>query len=375
MRLRQRLITLPPGVDIVDFVANDGKPREPSVRSEVRGRLTLGTLRDRYLDTLANGTIEKSTLGLIGTHFKHLVRTFGEQFALETLTLGDIQKHVDRRARQDIKPVTIKKELTTFRAAWNWATDMGLVTARFPIKGIRYPKTDEKPPYMTRDEIERRIAAGGLTDKQIRVLWGSLYLQAHEVAELVEFVRANATQPWVAPYATMVAHTGMRRSELLRVEIADLDFEGGTILVRERKRVKGTRSTRRAIMTPLLRKVLTDWLSVHPGGSRLFTQPQVVVRSKTKRTGPTPVTRDQARDHFRRTIRGSKWAVMKGVHTLRHSVVSCLAAAGVDQRVIDEIVGHQTEEQRRRYRHLAPQVTRAAVEKVFGSPATPPAGT
>ena len=33
-----------------------------------------------------------------------------------------------------------------------------------------------------------------------------------------------------------------------------------------------------------------------------------------------------------------------------------LASEGVDQRVIDEIVGHQSEEQRKRYRHLYPRV-------------------
>jgi hypothetical protein len=38
----------------------------------------------------------------------------------------------------------------------------------------------------------------------------------------------------------------------------------------------------------------------------------------------------------------------------------------VDQRVIDEVVGHQSEEQRRRYRHLYPAVVRGAVQRVFG---------
>ena len=39
----------------------------------------------------------------------------------------------------------------------------------------------------------------------------------------------------------------------------------------------------------------------------------------------------------------------------RHSFASNLAAASVDQRIIDEWMGHQTEEQMRtRYRHLFP---------------------
>ncbi len=49
-----------------------------------------------------------------------------------------------------------------------------------------------------------------------------------------------------------------------------------------------------------------------------------------------------------------------------HSFISALASVGVDQRVIDEVVGHQSEEQRKRYRHFYPKVVRAAIDRVFG---------
>ena len=41
------------------------------------------------------------------------------------------------------------------------------------------------------------------------------------------------------------------------------------------------------------------------------------------------------------------------------------ASSGVDQRVIDEVVGHQSEEQRKRYRHLYPHLMREAIRRVF----------
>ena len=89
-------------------------------------------------------------------------------------------------------------------------------------------------------------------------------------------------------------------------------------------------------------------------------------RSRTKRDGPTGVTKDEAHDHFKRTVVGSKWASLRGYHVLRHSFISALASEGVDQRVIDEIVGHQSEEQRKRYRHLYPGVMRDAFSRVLG---------
>ena len=53
-------------------------------------------------------------------------------------------------------------------------------------------------------------------------------------------------------------------------------------------------------------------------------------------------------------------------HAFRHSFISALAAKGVDQRIIDEIVGHQSEEQQRRYRHLLPSQKASALASVFG---------
>jgi integrase len=62
----------------------------------------------------------------------------------------------------------------------------------------------------------------------------------------------------------------------------------------------------------------------------------------------------------------SKWKVLRGYHVLRHSFASNLAAAGIDQRIIDEFMGHQTEVMRLRYRHLFPEQRQQAIKIVFG---------
>ena len=51
MRLKQRLIELPPGADIVEFVRHDGKPPLSLGAIPERQALTLTALRDRYLKT------------------------------------------------------------------------------------------------------------------------------------------------------------------------------------------------------------------------------------------------------------------------------------------------------------------------------------
>ena len=307
---------------------------------------------------------------------------------------------MDRRAKakgtdgKRLSPATIRKEIITLRTAWNWGVRMGLVAGRFPYAGLRYPKSDEKPPFQTREEIERQISSGGLKPAQVKELWEALYQQAHEIKELLAHAKENAVHPWIYPLITMAAHTGARRSELIRMGVGDVDLDGGIIIIRERKRVKGKRSTRRAPLTPLLRTALQEWLAVHPGGQALFCHTGEVERSKkrSRTTGhksgehrattlrgrletvrlrsdaPThgPLTPREYDDHFKRTLRGSAWQVVRGLHVLRHSFISCLAAAGVDQRIIDDIVGHQSEEMRRRYRHLTPALKSQAVLTVFG---------
>jgi integrase len=305
---------------------------------------------------------------------------------------------VDRRAKakggKRLGAATIRKEIVTLRTAWNWAERMGLVSGRFPYHGLRYPKSDEKPSFQTLEEIECRIGLEGLTPAQGNELWESLYLRTEEIADLLAFTKEHAAYPWIYPLICMAAHTGARRSELIRMQVADVDFAGGSVLIREKKRVKGKRSTRRAPLTPLLKEALTAWLAVHPGGTTLFCQAGEIERSKKRsRTtghqngkgrattltgrlatvrqrdqtpGPVPLTPSECHDHFRRTLRPGKWRVVRGLHTLRHSAASCLAAAGVDQRIVDDILGHQSIEMQRRYRHLTPQVKSQAVRAAFG---------
>jgi integrase len=255
--------------------------------------------------------------------------------------------------------------MASLRACWNWGTQSARLTAIFPGGGLKYPKKDEKPPFQTRAEIERKIERGGLTEVEIRELWESLFLRRTEVDELVVHVRDHATQPFLYPMLCLAAHTGARRSELLRLRVDDVDFATGTVLYREKKRSRGRRTSRRVPLSAFAQAVLQEWLAMHPGGQFLFCQAEVF-RSKTHREAPIPVTRDEAHDHLRRTLAESKWAVLRGWHVLRHSFASNCAAARIDQRVINEWMGHQTEEMVRRYRHLIPDQQKAAIDLVFG---------
>jgi integrase len=120
--------------------------------------------------------------------------------------------------------VTLRKEMATFRACWKWGVHGGKLRGPFPSRGLKYPKGEEKPPFQTWEEVERRIALGGLTGREQEELWDRLFLTRPEVGELLAFVRANAAHPWTYPAFCLAAHTGARRSEILRVKTFDVDF-------------------------------------------------------------------------------------------------------------------------------------------------------
>jgi integrase len=242
---------------------------------------------------------------------------------------------------------------------------MGFVTGSFPNRGLKFPKAEEKPPFQTWQEIERQIARG-VAPAEERDLWDCLFLTVPEITELLEFVKVTARHAFIYPMFCFAAHTGARRSEVLRARINDVDLEAATVCIHERKRAKEKRTSRRVALTPFLVGVLKEWLAMHPGGQSLFCHELQVFRSKTKRVEYGPLTRDEAGDHFKRTLAGSKWEKLRGWHVFRHSFVSNCAAKNIDQRVIDEWTGHQTEEMRRRYRHLFPHQQQTAIRLVFG---------
>ncbi len=399
LRIRQKLIRVPPGVSITDFILRDGHVVEPEVAASPEPVL-LEPLTEGYLAAHAGGAIEENSLATVRMHLGHFTTTLGKRFPVQDLTMADLQRHVDRRARKkyrgkNLSPVTLRKEMATFRACWNWGVQGGKLHGVFPSAGLKYPKTDEKPPFQTWKEIERQIARGGLGEAEQQALWECLFLTRAETAELLEYVRAHAAHGWIYPAVAFAAHTGARRSEVFRVRVHDVNFEAGTVLIREKKRARGTRTTRRVPLSPFLAEVLQTWLRKHPGGPYLFCHQGEVGHSKKRsrttghrwgagrptslrgrlatvrvrgdRPGPGAITADEANDHFQRTLAAGKWKVLRGWHALRHSFISNCAAAGVDQRLIDAWVGHTTEAMRKRYRHLVPNVEQQAIRSVFGA--------
>jgi hypothetical protein len=118
LRIRQKLIRVPPGVSIKTFVLNDGRVPEPEEAVAAADPIKFQAFREQYLDTQRQGSMEANSLGTVAMHLGHFERTLGEAFPLQELTLADLQRHVTARARKKYRG----KPLNVFahsRPIWN----------------------------------------------------------------------------------------------------------------------------------------------------------------------------------------------------------------------------------------------------------------
>jgi integrase len=231
-----------------------------------------------------------------------------------------------------------------------------LIRVPCPTDGLKYPKKKQKPPFQTWEQIERAIGRGGMTDEEKKELWDSLFLSLDQIAEVLEFVRMKPNRlTFFYPLLVFVAHTGARRSEAIRSRVDDFKFDDRYVLIREKKKDQTSETFRTIPMSTVLSKVMLNYFSSgHPGGPYTLS-----VRNGT------PMTMQNLARAFDQFFQDSKWAVLRGYHVFRHSFASNLCLKRVDERVIDDLMGHQTEVMRRRYRHLFPEVKEDAIERLF----------
>lgn len=349
---------VPDGVELIPFLL-DGKP--PVESTPVTPVLTLAQLFRHYQDELSAEAKERQTRITEKHHLASLCRLLGANTPASSINTAMLQRYIDRRAKErgrrgrGISQATIKKELATLRMIANWAIHREIIARPIRLKGLIYIKARSKHPFQTMEQVQRQVERGGLTEIEEHELWDSVFLTTKQIDQLLEDVRQIQTSPYVYPMFVFAAMTGARRSEMMRSRIDDFDFEGGFLRIREKKRDTSKDITFRTVpIAPMLHRVMREWFRHHPGGQHTLTA-----------DSPSPLGKQTAAWAFRGTVVGTRWEKLRGWHMFRHSFCSNCAAAGVDQRLINEWVGHQTEEMVRRYRHLFPDQQREAIATVF----------
>ncbi len=179
-----------------------------------------------------------------------------------------------------------------------------------------------------------------------RFLTDSEFIRLGEVLDEAE-ARGGASASAVAAIR-LLALTGCRRSEILKLRREDVALEAGEL------RLPDSKTGARAVaLPPQAVELLGSLLDAHDG-------PWVI-------PGRKPGTRLANVDEAWRAIR--KRAGLEGVrlHDLRHSYASRALALGEPLPVIGKLLGHSRLETTARYAHLARDTAQEAAERVAES--------
>lgn len=305
--------------------------------------------------------IEVGDKPLIHHHFDLFIKYFGDT-RLELIDLQAMQGYADWRRKKGVERDTIKRELDSLRTMWRRFHEKKLIATPYPmlrLGQLKLPEKKRKYPYIPFSVAVDQ--AKGITKKQNKDFWHSVFLTTEELQDFFitiipncsRLAKQNPTFDFLFPSILAVASTGMRRIEVSRSRRNDWLLNHGIAHIRDRKiSADGSIINRSAPIDGYLVDVMTDYLASHKHDAAFYS-----VGCMEDGKDGSCISGDKLQEGFRAAVYKTKYANLSGWHTLRHSFISILTMAGKDDRFIDTIVGHRTEEQRMRYSHLAPKAT------------------
>lgn len=281
-------------------------------------------------------------LGVEKNSSAHTVKSYREDL---TQALGFFQ---ERLGTKDVRPVQLTTRLLRAYLAWlheqNYARStiarrlaavrswcrflcrQGMLSSN-PALGLRGPRQDKKlPQFLGQEQMAVLLSAPD----------GETPLVLRDRALLETLYSA-----------------GLRVSELVGLDVSDLDLDAGLCTVRG----KGRRE-RLAMLGPPCVEALHAWMAVRSAVARGASPGAVFLN----RNGTRLSTRSVARllEKYLKTLGMEADA---SPHTVRHSFATHLLDAGADIRSVQELLGHRSLGTTQIYTHVTTQRLRDSYDK------------
>ena len=236
------------------------------------------------------------------------------------------------------------------------------VRAFIRFHGVRHPATlgsSEVEAFLSWLANERKVSVS--THRQALAAL-PVVLTPDEVVRILGFLEGEHRL-----FAQLLYGTGMRISEGLQLRVKDLDFDHGTIIVREGKGSKDRALMLPESLAPSLREQLSRarawWLKDQAEGRSGVALPDALERKypraghswpwfwvfaqHTHSTDPRSgvVRRHHMYDQtfqraFKRAVEQAGITKPATPHTLRHSFATALLRSGYDIRTVQDLLGH-----------------------------------
>jgi integrase/recombinase XerC len=224
-----------------------------------------------------------------------------------------VRQYVSQRHRQGLSGKSLQRELSAFRTFFRFLITEGLIKYN-PAAEVQAPKSRRKlPDTLDVDKVKRLVEIKG--DKPLTV-------RDRAILELF--------------YSS-----GLRLSELLNLDLADIDQQEGLVQVTG----KGNKTRR----IPIGRHALTalaQWLKVR--NDLVANDESAIFVSQQGRRLSARTVQKRIKD----------WALKQGIdvrvypHLLRHSFASHVLESSQDLRAVQELLGHADISTTQIYTHL-----------------------
>ncbi|MBE0644557.1 MAG: tyrosine-type recombinase/integrase [Bacteroidetes bacterium] len=237
---------------------------------------------------------------------------------VDLVSARDIDRYVAMRVKR-IKPITVNKELSTLKAAFNHAVRWGYIEKN-PFVGIRKLRVPEKMPvYFTRDEVRTLID--------------------------------GTTADWLRDIIIVAVATGMRMGEMLALTWPHVDLTNRVVKIVNTESFRTKTGKYRVVPLNGDAKAVLD--------RRRQMREKVVFTQAGLR-----IKQDWLTHAFKKTIRRLGMRDELHFHALRHTFASWLVQDGVSLYQVGRLLGHADTKTTEIYAHLQPETMHDIVDRL-----------
>ena len=209
-------------------------------------------------------------------------------------------KHLTSKGR---KPATMARKISSLKQFFNYLVDSAVIATN-PVAGLAAPRIARYHPH---------------------------YLSPREIEQMIDSIDTTQRHGWRDRMIIELLYgSGLRISELIDLELGDIEFEAGFI------RVTGKGNKQRLVpLGGYARRAIDEYLAEAPD-RKVIDGANVLLRNdlggKISRVGVWKIIKKAV----------LKAGITKPVspHTLRHSFATHLLEGGADLRVVQEMLGH-----------------------------------
>lgn len=261
---------------------------------------TLGTRATKWLAEVGQ-RLTPDTITFYEGKLATVYRSIPKTCPLEKVTAAALGVFIREAKVRGLSGRTILHCRRTLHVFFAWCCRKGFAREN-PTDLVEWPRAEDTPPDVM-NEVELVGALGRITD------------------------------PWAADLAVAIAYTGLRRAEVARLQVADVQLAERVLWVRGKARSQSHPIPADAVAA--LQRLLAT------AGEREHVVPGITDEARRERVAETFRT-------WQRKLAEPRWHP----HALRHSVATIMLRKGVSPATVQRFLRHSSYAMTQRYVHL-----------------------